>query len=226
MLRVLRPRSPMSLGAWNLAAFSTLLGGAVTADLAGRPVAARRLGAAGAVLGTHLGTYTGALLASTAVPLWSRSRLWLGPLFGATATAAGAAATGLALAADGAPADAGPRRALGRVETAALAAELVGGAALERRLGPLADAAHRTDPAVAPGAPPARPRSARSRCGSPRAAAGSRAPDPRQARSRSAPPSPSGSPGSAPAAHRPADDATVAALARAEVRVSAPRLGR
>jgi hypothetical protein len=76
------------------------------------------------------------LLASTAVPLWSRSRLFLGPIFVATGTATGAAATRLALVACGLPEGHPTRRALGTVETAAMAAELVLSEVNERRLGP------------------------------------------------------------------------------------------
>ena len=54
---------------------------------------ARALGGATALVGGYLGSYTGVLLACTAVPLWARSRLFLGPIFVCTATATGAAAT-------------------------------------------------------------------------------------------------------------------------------------
>ena len=48
----------------------------------------------------YLGSYTGVLLASTAVPVWARSRLFLGPIFVSTATLTGAAATRLVLTRD------------------------------------------------------------------------------------------------------------------------------
>ena len=48
--------------------------GAVGADLLGRTREARALGGANAVVGGYLGSYTGVLLASTAVPVWARSR--------------------------------------------------------------------------------------------------------------------------------------------------------
>src|SRR3712207_8061149 len=99
MLRIFKPRSPMSMGAWCLSLFGGLLSGAVGADLLGRKREARVLGGATAVTGGYLGSYTGVLLATTAVPLWARSRLFLGPIFVATATATGAAATRLALVA-------------------------------------------------------------------------------------------------------------------------------
>ena len=56
--------------------------GAVGADLLGRTRAARALGARQrACVGGYLGSYTGVLLASTAVPVWARSHLFLGPIF-------------------------------------------------------------------------------------------------------------------------------------------------
>jgi hypothetical protein len=72
------------------------------------------------------------------VPVWGRSRLFLGPIFVSTATATGAAATRLALVATGLPVGHPTRRALGTVETAAMAAELILSVINERRLGPLA----------------------------------------------------------------------------------------
>jgi len=140
MLRIFKPRSPMSMGAWCLVAFSAAGTAAVGADLLGRDRAARRLGAANAVLGSYLGSYAGVLLAVTAVPVWARSHLLLGPIFVATGVVTGAAACRLALVATGRePADPA-RRALGRVETAAIAAELILSQVNEARLGPLASA--------------------------------------------------------------------------------------
>jgi formate-dependent nitrite reductase membrane component NrfD len=137
MLRIFKPRSPMSLGAWCLMSFSGTQTAAVGLDLLGRRREARAAGAVSAVLGGYLGSYTGVLLAATAVPLWARSRLFLGPIFVATATATGAAATRLALVATGLPAGA-TRNALGTVESAAMATELVLSTVNEKRLGELA----------------------------------------------------------------------------------------
>ena len=138
MLRIFKPRSPMSLGAWALTVFGNLAAAAVGADLLGRRREARAIGAANAVVGGYLGSYTGVLLASTAVPVWARSRLFLGPIFVSTAAATGAAACRLALVATGLPVGHPTRRALGSVETAAMAAELALSEINERRLGPLA----------------------------------------------------------------------------------------
>jgi uncharacterized protein YqgC (DUF456 family) len=138
MLRIFKPRSPMSMGAWALTAFGNLAAAAVAADLLARRRTARALGAGTAVVGAYLGSYTGVLLSATAVPVWARSRLLLGPIFTATATATGAAATRLTLVACGLPDGHPTREALGRVETGAMAAELVLSEINERRLGRLA----------------------------------------------------------------------------------------
>jgi hypothetical protein len=146
MLRIFKPRSPMSMGSWCLTTFGALGAGAVGADLLARPRAARRLGGGMALLGGYLGSYTGVLLATTAVPLWNRSRMLLGPLFVATATATGAAATRLVLSGSTPPGSHATRRALARVETGAMLAELALSAANRRRLGPLADQLRRETP--------------------------------------------------------------------------------
>ena len=140
MLRVFKPRSPMNLGAWCLAAFSSVGTAAVGADMLGRDRTARSLGAVNALLGGYLGSYTGVLLATTAVPVWARSRVFLGPIFVATATATGAAATRLALAAGGQAEDHPTSVALARLETAAILTELALSAVNERRLGHVGDA--------------------------------------------------------------------------------------
>jgi formate-dependent nitrite reductase membrane component NrfD len=148
MLRVFKPRSPMSMGAWCLTAFGNLAAAAVGADLIGRHREARRIGAANAVVGGYLGSYTGVLLASTAVPLWARSKIFLGPIFVTTAVATGAAATRLALVAAGLPEGHRTRHALGRVESAAIAMELVGSSINERRLGATGDALNKGNAGV------------------------------------------------------------------------------
>jgi len=137
MLRVFKPRSPMNMGAWALSAFAGANAAAIGADLLGLPRAARTAGAATAVVGGYLGSYTGVLLAATAVPLWSRSRLLLGPIFVTTATATGAAACRLTLSAAGLPRDHPTRRALAGLETGAIVTELALSTLNERRLGPL-----------------------------------------------------------------------------------------
>jgi len=128
------------MGAWCLSAFSATAGAAVGADVLGRRVPARLLGAATAVLGTYLGSYTGMLLASTAVPVWGRSRALLPPIFVCTATATGAASCHAILAATGLGDDHPTRTALRSIENVAMAVELGLSTLNERRLGPLREA--------------------------------------------------------------------------------------
>jgi formate-dependent nitrite reductase membrane component NrfD len=131
MLRIFKPRSPMSMGAWCLVAFSTSAAGAVAADVFDLKRVATVTGGVTALFGSYLGSYTGALLAATATPLWARSRVLLAPIFVCTAVASGAATNRLLQR--GGPA----RTALGRVEFAAMASELVLTGINERRLGPV-----------------------------------------------------------------------------------------
>jgi formate-dependent nitrite reductase membrane component NrfD len=136
MLRVFKPRSPLNTGTWCIAGFSATGAAAVALDLLGRRRAARRVGVANALLGGYLGSYTGVVLAVTAVPLWARSRLMIGPIFVSTATATGAAATRLTLVATGRRPVGHPTRiALNRLELAAMATELLLSAVNRRRLG-------------------------------------------------------------------------------------------
>lgn len=131
MLRVVKITSPMSVGTWVLSAFGAALGTAVVAELAGLPRWLRRLalGTAG-LLGLPLATYTGALVADTAVPAWHGARRELPFVF---AGGAAASAGGLAAACSD-PVEAGPARWLA---VAGAGAELAAGIAMERRLGPL-----------------------------------------------------------------------------------------
>ena len=148
MTRIFKPRSPMNTGAWCLVAFSGSGALAVAADMTGRAKAARALGALTALLGSYLGSYTGVLLACTAVPVWARSRTILGPAFVATATATGAAATRLVLVANGLPQGHPTRRALGTIETVSMLTELSISELGERRLGDTAEALARGRPGL------------------------------------------------------------------------------
>ncbi len=89
MLRVFRPSSPMNMGTWILSGF----GACATAALA--PFLPRRLRDAAAVgagvIGVPLTSYTGVLLAGTAVPLWQGARRSLPVLFSASGASAAAA---------------------------------------------------------------------------------------------------------------------------------------
>jgi formate-dependent nitrite reductase membrane component NrfD len=95
MLRMFKVTSPMSVGSWILFLSGGASGTAATLELAGklRPVkwAAELVSF---LTGPPLATYTGALVANTAIPVWSEARDELPWLFGASASAcAGAAAT-------------------------------------------------------------------------------------------------------------------------------------
>jgi formate-dependent nitrite reductase membrane component NrfD len=138
MLRIFKPRSPMSMGSWCLTVFGGLASASVGADLLKRRRTAQTLGVATAFFGGYLGSYTGVLLAATAVPVWARSRLFLGPIFVSTAALTGAATTRLVLTATGLPVDHPTCEALGRVESGAIAAELLLSQANQHHLGDLA----------------------------------------------------------------------------------------
>jgi DMSO reductase anchor subunit len=92
MLRVVKPSSPMSIGAWLLCAFSAGTAGAVTLGRFGagrRPTRALRL--ATAALAPAVASYTAVLLADTAIPAWHDAHRELPFVFvgGAAASAAG-----------------------------------------------------------------------------------------------------------------------------------------
>ena len=135
MLRIVKPRSPMNTGAWCLAGFSGAAALSVAADLLGMPRSARIAGAATALFGTYLGSYTGVLLSCTAVPVWARSRALLGPMFVSTSAMTGAAATRMALIAGGGTQASGTERALQAIEHVSLVAHVALSSANHRRLG-------------------------------------------------------------------------------------------
>ena len=92
MLRVFKLRSPMSVGAWTLVAFSNAASAAAFAELAHRATAGRlpvrviadAAGVLSAATGLVLSTYTGVLLGATAIPVWSRNARLLPLHFGAS----------------------------------------------------------------------------------------------------------------------------------------------
>jgi formate-dependent nitrite reductase membrane component NrfD len=120
MLRIVKPRSPMSIGAWALFLFGPFaaLGVFRTPKL---------VGLLGAPLAAFVSSYTGVLLAATAVPLWGRARAWLAPLFFCSGLSTSVAALRLLTG----------NRKLRDLETAALCGEMVATAGMLRALGPL-----------------------------------------------------------------------------------------
>ncbi|HEX3511342.1 MAG TPA: NrfD/PsrC family molybdoenzyme membrane anchor subunit [Solirubrobacteraceae bacterium] len=106
MLRMFKITSPMSVGSWVLAGSGAATAGVGLQLLSGRfRWLARVCRPIAGTLGLPLATYTGALLAQTAVPVWHEARRELPALFAAGAAAsAGAAATVLAPIDEAAPA--------------------------------------------------------------------------------------------------------------------------
>ncbi len=103
MLRIFKPSSPMNLGSWALTChglFATLtaarqLAAADKLPLGGdllRAIPERALAVGGFPTALTLGGYTGVLLGTTSIPVWSTSPL-LGALFMASALNTGVAAT-------------------------------------------------------------------------------------------------------------------------------------
>ncbi len=129
MLRVLKPTSPLSVGAFVLAPFSTLAGVAFGSRVTGWfPRLGRLCGAGSAAVGPLLATYTAALLGNTVVPAWHEAHRELPFVFGGSgAQAAGGLAMVLV------PLDqAGPAR---RMALAGAAVEIVAAESILRRRG-------------------------------------------------------------------------------------------
>ncbi|SIR56630.1 NrfD/PsrC family molybdoenzyme membrane anchor subunit [Micromonospora avicenniae] len=149
MLRVAKLTSPMSMGTWILAAFGPAAGVAAVAEAApllperGVLGLARRVlppvghvaGLAAAATAPALATYTGVLLADTAVPSWHEAYPDLPVLFAGSALASGAGVGLLAAPA----AQAGPAR---RMAVAGAALELTAAHRVETRLGLVSEPYH------------------------------------------------------------------------------------
>ncbi|MEV7328063.1 NrfD/PsrC family molybdoenzyme membrane anchor subunit [Micromonospora sp. NPDC093244] len=146
MLRVAKPTSPMSMGTWILTAYGPAAGVAAIAEAAGVLPRHGLLGLAGRALPSvghaagllaagaapALATYTGVLLADTAVPSWHEAYPELPVIFAGSALASGAGVGLLAAP----PAQAGPAR---RMAVAGAALELYGAHRVETRLGLLSE---------------------------------------------------------------------------------------
>ena len=129
MLRVFKVTSPMSVGSWILFASSGATNTAAALELLDilKPVKvlAKLVSFAS---GPPLATYTGALLANTAIPVWSEARDELPWLFGMSAAASAGAAAAICT-----PTNlAGPAR---RAAVTGVALELGLMKAMEQRLG-------------------------------------------------------------------------------------------
>ena len=133
MLRVFKPTSPMSVGSWLLAATGTAQSAATTCELL--DVLPRLGGGAqlcSGLLGPGLATYTAALLADTAVPIWHEARRELPAVFASSSCASAGSAAVLM----GHDDSTGPAR---RLAIAGAGAELLATRIMERRLGMLAE---------------------------------------------------------------------------------------
>jgi Polysulphide reductase, NrfD len=90
MLRVFKVTSPLSVGTYILSPFSAAAGATAAVELLGWfPRLKRFGGVVSAVFGGPLATYTGVLLANTAVPSWHEFHTKLPFVFGGSAMAAG-----------------------------------------------------------------------------------------------------------------------------------------
>jgi hypothetical protein len=132
MLRVFKVTSPMNVGSWILAATGTTAAGATAHEVFGvLPRAGRVARALSALFGLPLATYTAALLANTAVPLWHEGRRELPFVFAGSAAASAGAAAAIVTPAR----DAGPAR---RLAVFGVIVEVVSRQLMQRQLGELA----------------------------------------------------------------------------------------
>lgn len=129
MLRVFKVTSPMSIGSWILVASSGSGTAAAALQAIGPLQPLKRLAElTWFATGPPLATYTGALLANTAIPVWSAARDELPFVFGASACASAGAIAAIFTPTE----SAGPAR---RAAVLGSAAELGIVAAMERKLG-------------------------------------------------------------------------------------------
>jgi formate-dependent nitrite reductase membrane component NrfD len=103
MLRIVKWRSPMSMGTWALSVFSMLTGlvaasQAAEDGLLGRENTVARLASAlparllsvlALPFGFFVGAYTGVLIGATSVPMWARNVVLMGPTFLTSALSTG-----------------------------------------------------------------------------------------------------------------------------------------
>jgi formate-dependent nitrite reductase membrane component NrfD len=136
MLRVLKVTSPLSVGSFILAPFATFSSAALASQLTGRlPVLGRLAGLGAAAFGPPLASYTAALFANTAVPLWHEGRRELPFVFiGSGSAAAGGLAMVLTSVETSEPAY--------RMALAGATIELAAAHRMETRLGMLAEPYH------------------------------------------------------------------------------------
>jgi formate-dependent nitrite reductase membrane component NrfD len=136
MLRVVKVTSPMNLGSWVL-----LVNGGATTTAAALQLLGKwkplRVAASvvAALAGPPLATYTGVLVADTAIPVWHEGRHELPWIFAASAAASAGATAAMVVP----PRDAGPAR---RLAVAGVLAEGALMQAMELRLGKIGEVYH------------------------------------------------------------------------------------
>jgi len=137
MLRVFKVTSPMNVGSWILLVNGGASNTAAVLELLGILKPIKLLAELVATLfGPPLATYTGVLVADTAVPVWHNARQELPWIFGASAAASAGAAASMFLA----PGDAWPAR---RLAVAGVVAEGALMQTMELRLGEVGEVYHR-----------------------------------------------------------------------------------
>ena len=136
MLRVFKVTSPMNVGSWILLVNGGASNTAAVLELLGilKPIKLLAEIVAG-LFGPPLATYTGVLVADTAIPVWHNARQELPWIFGASAAASAGAAATMFLD----PPEAGPAR---RLAVAAVAAEGALMQTMELRLGEVGEVYH------------------------------------------------------------------------------------
>ena len=133
MLRVVKATSPMNVGSWVLLVSGGASSTAALLEVAGRLKPVKVLaGAVATLAGPALATYTGVLVADTAVPAWHEARRELPWIFAASAAASAGAAASVFVH----PREAGPAR---RLAVAGVLAEGALMQAMELRLGKLGE---------------------------------------------------------------------------------------
>src|SRR5256714_13969575 len=149
MLRVLKFRSPMSLGTWGLSLFGMFCGLTAAHQMAKdgflnwlpvfprlfKALPVKIIESIGSFFGLFVASYTGVLLSSTAVPVWARARHILGPLFLTSGISSGLSALSFILSLGRNPEDTLDR--VERAELITLTTELGLISALPPTLGPL-----------------------------------------------------------------------------------------
>jgi formate-dependent nitrite reductase membrane component NrfD len=129
MFRVVKVTSPMNIGSWVLLVSGGASNTAAALELLDRLKPVKILAEAVATLaGPLLATYTGVLVADTAVPVWHEARQELPWIFGASAAASAGAAACMVVP----PGEAGPAR---RLAVSGVLAEGALMQAMELRLG-------------------------------------------------------------------------------------------